>query len=312
MIIKRFPPLAWLRQMTEGDAPKEIIAPNGRKLKTAEWPNVILNVKSKEEYRPNIKGTLSLFMNIKGKTWAGVNDRLVAVQDDTFFLSNQEERYTLTIDENQPVETFNIHFGQDLLNNAYTSFTTPLDKILTQEYSTPKIEFNSQLYQMDDEIKVLLMYMYQHQEAFKSPEIVEEHLLKVLYKLLSNQEDLFQKIHKLPPVKKSTQMEVYKRLAWVVDFIYSNLERVIEVEELAQVACLSKFHFLRLFKAFYQQTPHQFINQIRVKKAQYLLTQTNLPIIEIAFILGFEYLPSFTRMFTKKVGISPQGFRRLK
>ncbi len=311
MIIKRFPSLSWLRKMTEGNAPEEIVAPNGRKLKTAEWPSVILNVNAKEEHRPNIKGTLSLFMNIKGKTWAGVNDRLVAVQDDTFFLSNQEERYTLTIDENEPVETFNIHFGQDLLNNAYTSFTTPLDKVLVQEYTTPKIEFNSQLYQMDDKIKSSLMYMYKHQKAFESPEMVEDYLLKILYQLLSNQEDLFQKIHKLPPVKKSTQMEVYKRLAWVVDFIYSNLDRSVEIEELAQVACLSKFHFLRLFKAFYKQTPHQFINLIRVKKAQYLLVQTNLPVIEIAFILGFEHLTSFTRMFTKKMGISPQGFRKM-
>lgn len=310
MIIKRFPTLSWLRTLTEGKSlTKEIIAPNGQKLQNAKWPNVVLNVQSKEEYRPNIKGTLSLFTNIKGKTLAGVNDRLVTVQDDAFFLSNQTERYTLSIDSHQKVETFNIHFGEDLLNNVYTSLSTPLHKILVNEYTSSTIEFSSQLYQMDDQIKYLLSYLYTHQEEFKDPLILEEHLIKILYQLLSNQADLFQKINQLPQVKKSTQIEVYKRLAWVVDYIYSNLGKVIELDDLANVACLSKFHFLRLFKHFFKQTPHQFINNLRVIKAQHLLIKTEIPIIEIAFCLGFEYLSSFTRMFTKSVGVSPQTYR---
>lgn len=310
MIIKHFPNLAWLRTLTEEKSlTKEIIAPNGQKLENTKWPSVILNVQCKEEYRPNIKGTLSLFMNIKGRTWAGVNDRLVTVQDDTFFLSNQGERYTLTIDENQEVETFNIHFGEDLLNNVYTSLNTPLDKLLVNQYQTSNIEFNSQLYQMDDQMKYLLNYLYINQKDFENSLHLEEYLIKILYQLLSNQADLFQKINQLPQVKKSTQIEVYKRLAWVVDYIYSNLQEIIELDDLANVACLSKFHFLRLFKHFFKQTPHQFINNIRVRKAQHLLIKTTIPIIEIAFCLGFEHLSSFTRMFTKSVGISPQMYR---
>ena len=155
----------------------------------------------------------------------------------------------------------------------------------------------------------MLSYLYTYQEAFKDPLILEEHLIKILYQLLSNQADLFKKNNQLPQVKKSTQTEVYKRLAWVVDYIYSNLGEVIELDDLANVACLSKFHFLRLFKHFFRQTPHQFINMLRVKKAQHLLIKTEIPIIEIAFCLSFEYLSSFTRMFTKSVGVSPQMYR---
>lgn len=101
------------------------------------------------------------------------------------------------------------------------------------------------------------------------------------------------------------------RIAKTVLYIRKHLNEVIELEKLAEISCLSKDHFIRLFKKELGTTPLQYINQKKIEKAQLLLITEELAVKEIAFQLAFEDYSYFNRLFKKITGVTPQEYRRL-
>lgn len=103
----------------------------------------------------------------------------------------------------------------------------------------------------------------------------------------------------------------YNRIAKTILYIRKHLNEAIELEKLAEISCLSKDHFIRLFKKELGTTPLQYINQKKIEKAQLLLITEELAVKEIAFQLAFEDYSYFNRLFKKIAGVTPQEYRRL-
>ena len=101
------------------------------------------------------------------------------------------------------------------------------------------------------------------------------------------------------------------RIAKTVLYIRKHLYEAIELEKLADISCLSKDHFIRLFKKELGTTPLQYINQKKIEKAQLLLITEELAVKEIAFQLAFDDYSYFNRLFKKTTGVTPQEYRRL-
>lgn len=98
------------------------------------------------------------------------------------------------------------------------------------------------------------------------------------------------------------------RIAKTVLYIRKHLNEAIELEKLAEISCLSKDHFIRLFKKELGTTP---FNQKKIEKAQLLLITEELAVKEIAFQLAFDDYSYFNRLFKKTTGVTPQEYRRL-
>lgn len=101
------------------------------------------------------------------------------------------------------------------------------------------------------------------------------------------------------------------RIAKTVLYIRKHLNEAIELEKLAEISCLSKDHFIRLFKKELGTTPLQYINQKKIEKARLLLITEELAVKEIAFQLAFDDYSYFNRLFKKTTGVTPQEYRRL-
>lgn len=101
------------------------------------------------------------------------------------------------------------------------------------------------------------------------------------------------------------------RIAKTVLYIRKHLNEAIELEKLAEISCLSKDHFIRLFKKELGTTPLQYINQKKIEKAQLLLITEELAVKEIALQLAFDDYSYFNRLFKKTTGVTPQEYRRL-
>ena len=101
------------------------------------------------------------------------------------------------------------------------------------------------------------------------------------------------------------------RIAKTVLYIRKHLNEAIELEKLAEISCLSKDHFIRLFKNELGTTPLQYINQKKIEKSQLLLITEEIAVKEIAFQLAFEDYSYFNRLFKKITGVTPQEYRRL-
>ena len=101
-----------------------------------------------------------------------------------------------------------------------------------------------------------------------------------------------------------------RRLARVLDYIATNLEGELTVDHLASIACLSRFHFARAFKAAVGQSPHRYVSGKRLERAKALLTRGDRPLVDIALALKFSCQANFTRAFRQVTGHTPGQYRR--
>jgi AraC-like DNA-binding protein len=83
----------------------------------------------------------------------------------------------------------------------------------------------------------------------------------------------------------------------------------LTVADLAAIAGLSTFHFIRAFRAAVGRTPHQYLRERRLARARDLLVTTAMPITEICDAVGFESLGSFSALFRRLTGETPAAFR---
>jgi AraC-like DNA-binding protein len=84
---------------------------------------------------------------------------------------------------------------------------------------------------------------------------------------------------------------------------------MVRLSQLARVAAMSPFHFLRLFRTTFGQTPHQFAMDVRLERAKRLLAETNLSITAICDAVGYVSLGSFSTLFRNRTGMSPRDYR---
>jgi AraC-like DNA-binding protein len=103
--------------------------------------------------------------------------------------------------------------------------------------------------------------------------------------------------------------DVYKRIVTAKLYIDDNFHEDIDLHLLSREACLSKFHFHRLFTHIYRRTPHRYLTQKRINQAQLLLADKRLSVTEICNTVGFESIGSFSILFKKQIGSGPQSFR---
>ena len=103
--------------------------------------------------------------------------------------------------------------------------------------------------------------------------------------------------------------ELAARLSDSRDFIAENFSTDVSLEDAADIACISSFHFHRLFVNRFGMTPHEFKSQQRFDRAKQELLNSDLPISEIAFQLGYESPASFSTLFRRRFGMNPTEFR---
>lgn len=83
----------------------------------------------------------------------------------------------------------------------------------------------------------------------------------------------------------------------------------LTLDELAEAAMVSKFHFLRTFRRITGVTPGRFLSAIRLHEAKILLVSTSLNVSDIGAQVGYSSTGSFTRRFSESVGCSPTQYR---
>ena len=101
-----------------------------------------------------------------------------------------------------------------------------------------------------------------------------------------------------------------RQLRRVREFIDAEISNEIAISDLATVAGLSQFHFIRAFKDSIGQSPYQYVLSERIRLAKGLLSQRDLSLSDVAFATGFSGPSQLNRVFRKFVGVTPAAFRR--
>jgi len=102
----------------------------------------------------------------------------------------------------------------------------------------------------------------------------------------------------------------FKRLNAGRDYIADNYQKPLILSDIAKCSNMSPYHFLRVFKDAYGETPNEFLIRLRVEQAKKMLITGNFSVSEICEKVGYSSLGSFSSLFLKQVGVAPTLYRR--
>lgn len=154
----------------------------------------------------------------------------------------------------------------------------------------------------------LMQTVQKLQRCLLQPESTDQLYIDALGVVLSV--ELFRAAAAEAAVSKLGARLSNRQLSRVMEFIESGMDSPIALQTLAEIAGLSRFHFLRAFKASTGLSPHQFVLAKRLAKARDLLEQSQLPIAEIARLSGFGSAAHIAKAFHAQVGMTPSEYRR--
>jgi transcriptional regulator GlxA family with amidase domain len=111
------------------------------------------------------------------------------------------------------------------------------------------------------------------------------------------------------PVSRAVE-NINRRMLRARDAMDRTFAEPLDVPSLARIACVSEFHFIRVFRATYGETPHRYLQRRRVERAMFLLRETDRSMTDICLGVGFNSLGTFSRTFRDIVGEPPTAYRR--
>jgi YesN/AraC family two-component response regulator len=94
-----------------------------------------------------------------------------------------------------------------------------------------------------------------------------------------------------------------------ISYINKHIESTIDIQEIAKKTPWGYNHYIRIFKEYVGLTPYQYVVKKRIERAETLLIETDLKILQISFNLGFDSHGAFTKMFKKITGQTPEQYR---
>lgn len=150
-----------------------------------------------------------------------------------------------------------------------------------------------QIYHSDDPLKNMVMYT---------------HLLEI-YVMLGHEF--------LVSSMASEGLSVEKRFAYlellqhVIEYVNQHLAEDLPLEKIASEAGFSKYHFIRLFKKLTGETFHQYLCKQRISRAESLMRQSDLSVLQIAMRTGFNSIATFNRIYKDMRGMTPSQYRSL-
>jgi AraC-like DNA-binding protein len=253
-------------------------------------------------------GPLSIKAVISGTaTWETRDGRYPLGPSGCLVLHDGEE-YSIEVDALQPVETFCIFFAKGFVEDARRALETESARLLEDDSQPEAITFGER-FQLDPGLRLALTTGHRvHRTLNVWPG--EDLFYDLAARLVRAREDADARAARIPAIRSSTRRELLRRLERGVAMIHGNLGRPLIVSEIARTACLSPFHFHRLFAAAYGETPHRYITRLRLERAAALLHGSECGVAGVALDCGFESVGSFTTLFTRRFGTPPARFRR--
>jgi AraC family transcriptional regulator len=238
--------------------------------------------------------------------------RTVGVDDDTFLILNQGRTYSTSIRAQYPVESLAICFRPGLAEAAYAAMSVSLAKALADGTGAPErtMEFSENLQVHDRRVSPVLRFIKAHvAQGLEDEGWYEEQLHFLLERMQQLRDRTLLQIERLQFLRGTTRREIYRRIAVATDFMHTNYAQDIDLEALANVACLSKYHFLRLFTLVHGVTPYAFLQNKRTSVAARLLQTTQLTTSQVASCVGFARRSTVVRRIRSRTGFTPLQLR---
>jgi AraC family transcriptional regulator len=252
------------------------------------------------EYMP-WRQRLSIKVARGGRERYFIDSRSIAVDDDSFLILNDNRVYGSRFDSSGELESFSIFFRPGMAEEVLGALQASVERGLDRGAdSLQPVEFSEALHPHDSTVSPVLRYIqYGVRAGVDDGDWYEEQFQFLLERMLAHQRRVTQRLERLPALKSATRCEVGRRLALAVDLVHARYQDDIGLADMAQAACLSKFHFLRLFTELHGLTPHAYLQRKRALAAARLLDRGGQSATAIAARVGFHARATMARQLRR-------------
>jgi AraC family transcriptional regulator len=253
---------------------------------------------------------LSINFNLDDTQSYFVGNKQYNVSPGRYLLINEGQSFSTAAHGERDSRMVTVAFKVGLAEKLYYDRITSFDKVLSRpENDEPKrLRLFEQTHLVDDYLNVHVPQLLEMSGDEADDFVLQDKLEEMLLHIISVQLKITREVETIGKVKPSTRMEIYSRLHSAYEYMQDNYETKVTIDTVARHACLSPFNFKRLFKEFYHVSPHQFITNLRLTRAQALL-KAGMPVKAVCKKVGFEDVSSFIRLFKRTMCVTPDQFR---
>jgi AraC family transcriptional regulator len=242
---------------------------------------------------------------VSGEENYTINQKKYHIKNKEYVIGNQNTFATIAIESLPPVKGICIDISKEKLQEVmeyHFNDSHPFcdflfsDALLINKYKSENTQLGYAFEALAKEFNNLLI----------TPSIVTNELFYSIAEcIVTDQSKLYYQYKRLNFSKQKTNKILFQFLYNAKDFIDSNFQEKINVAQIAATANLSEYHFIRLFKSVFNQTPYQYILQKRLHFSRALLLDK-----EVAFLTGFADVQSFSKAFKSAFGYTPNHFKK--
>lgn len=272
---------------------------------------VMLRRARRAELGPRIH-TLSIRAAWGGTELCRVGGREIGIDDENFLILNHGRSYSSSLRATHPMESLVICFRPGLAEGACGAMAVSLERALADgpAVAIAEPEFIENLQPHDRCVTPVLRFIRAHAlQGLDDESWYEEQLYFLLERMKRHGSQVQERVHSLQLVRASTRREVFRRIGYATDFMQTHYARPIDLDEIAKVACLSKYHFLRLFALVHGMTPFSYLQRKRARVALRLLRTTAFTVAEVACSVGFGQRTTVLRQIRRWTGLRPLQIR---
>jgi AraC family transcriptional regulator len=283
-----------------------ILVPSAPLLGTA---NSILMARARRHSVRDFPGPLSIKAVLDGRVAWRTDGRDILVDSSSFLVLNDGEPYSMEIDAQQPVTTCCVFFAHGFVESVWRDLGRSEEHLLDEPDGLGEpLTFISRLHPRDGRVVPSMRALRDRALAGNCASGLEEGFLLLARDLLLVYEEMRKQLTRVPSARASTRAEMLRRISRGRDFLHAHAYDALTLGQVARAACLSPYHFHRIFTRTFGETPHSYLTRLRLDRAHQLLL-SEVPVTEVCNAVGFESLGSFSVLFRKHFGVPPSRFR---
>jgi len=263
-----------------------------------------------------IHSGISIKYVVEGEEEYRIDGKRHLLKAGQFLIVNSGQQIDCSIESKTPTVGMCFYIDERLARNRYWEYTSSSDQQLDQDLSKEKeivfrnIIHNDCTVNLGKVLKGLNNSISLNGSSLSQLFYDELFYYQLTDQLLKHHCDENSILQNINTVKQATKEELYKRIQKSIDYMHQHLDSLLPIKKLAEIAFISEFHFIRIFKQFTQMTPNQYLNELRLNRSRTLLQENNLCVKEIAYKSGFNSPSSFGREFKRRFNQTPLSFRK--
>lgn len=238
---------------------------------------------------------LSIKWAVRGEEYYQIGDREYRVSAGQFIVVNPGQPIHFYGKSDDYIEGVCIYLDPEVISEVYTARGKTLDQQLGlgNEVSAYPILLNEMVWGLEDNFIGHWLSTLTEEDLDNTD---EEFFYGVAEMLLFSEWLECKKANQIDAAKTHTKIELYRRLSTAANYIRENFNQQLSLDELARIACLSKYHLVRTFHQVYGKSPMQLLYDCRLSYAKSLLQRNpELDLRSIALSSGFPSRRSLTR-----------------